>query len=55
MMESAYFRNTVRNVNQTWMFYEGGVAAEMMRKWSLRTASSGSYGAEFMAFAIADF
>jgi len=41
------------NLNQRWVFYGGGVAAAMTRKWSLRTAPSKSFGAEFRAFAIA--
>ena len=40
------------NLNQTWVFYGGGVAAAMIQKWSLTTVPSGCYGAEFMAFAI---
>jgi len=28
----AYFRNALRNLNQTWVFYGGGIAAAMARK-----------------------
>jgi len=31
------------NLNQTWVFYGGGVAAAMTQKWSFRTAPSGSW------------
>ena len=50
--KEAYFGNAMHNLNQTWVFYGGGVAAAMTRKWSLSTAPSGCYGAEFTAFAI---
>jgi len=50
--KEAYFRNAIGNLNQTLVFYGGGVAAAMTRKWSLSTAPSGCYEAEFMAFAI---
>jgi len=55
MAASAAVSNTsgsLRNPNQTRVFYGGGVAAAMMRKWSLSTAPSGCHGAEFTAFAI---
>jgi len=48
-----YFHNAMHNLNQTWVFCGGGIAAAMTWKWSLRTAPSGSFGAEFMALAIA--
>jgi len=41
----------LRNLNETQVFYRGGVAAAMTRKWSLSTAPSVCYGAEFTAFA----
>ena len=50
--KEAYFRNAIRNLNQTWVFYRVGVAATMTWKWSLSTAASRCYGAEFTAFAI---
>jgi len=28
----AYFHNAKRNLNQTWVFYGGGIAAAMIRK-----------------------
>ena len=50
--KEAYFHNAMRNLNQTRVFYGGGVAAAMMPKWSLSTAPSGCYGAEFTVFVI---
>ena len=44
-----------RNVfpqNQIWVFYRGGIDAEIILISSLRTVPSGSYGVEFTAFAI---
>jgi len=51
--KKASFRYAMCNLNQMWVFYGGRVAAAMTRKWSLRTAPSKSFGAEFRAFAIA--
>ena len=50
--KEAYFRNAMRYLNQTWVFYGEGVAAAITQKWSLSTAPSGCYGAEFTALAI---
>ena len=50
--KETYFRNAISNLNQMWVFYTGGIAAAMMRKWSLSTAPSRCYRAEFTAFAI---
>ena len=49
--KEVYFCNAMRNLNQTWVFYGGGIAAAMTWKWSLSTAPSGCYRAEFTAFA----
>ena len=38
------------NLNPTRVFYGEGVAAAMIWKLTLRTALSGSYGAEFTVF-----
>ena len=35
--KEAYFRNSMRNLNQTQVFYGGGIAAAMTWKWSLST------------------
>ena len=51
--KEAYFLNTLCNLNQTRVFMEEALLQQFLRrKWSLSTAPSGCYGAEFTVFAI---
>jgi len=43
----------MRNLNQVWVFYRGGIAIAMTWEWTEPLGSS--YRAEFTAFVIASF
>ena len=51
--KAAYLRNTVHNLNETWVVYTGDIAVAMTQKWSNSFEPQWQYGAELTALLIA--